>query len=201
MDFDQQYFAERESIWQRQFCVVEQYSYFSQQRHFGDGILQHTIFILELDVRTPLCGGDNFLFLGQKKNKTEIGMWMVVDEFLFLIMKSLKSRRLNLLSNHEIYFQKFSSSRNWTLLQISRNCLQKFSFSSRTRKQISSRHFSFIFSKFEIPYFSFSSRFHFLEMPVLRLDRPHKCKYLPHLFIWSTFLYLKCLCGLLNDML
>ena len=59
LDFDQQYFAERESIWQRQFCVVEQYSYFSQQRHFGDGILQHTIFILELDVRTPLCGGDN----------------------------------------------------------------------------------------------------------------------------------------------
>ena len=113
LDFDQQYFAERESIWQRQFCVVEQYSYFSQQRHFGDGILRHTIFILELDIRNPLCGRDNFLFLGQKKNKTEIGMWMVVGEFLFLVTKSLKSRRLDLLSNHEICLQNFSfSSRN-----------------------------------------------------------------------------------------
>ena len=50
------------------------HSNFSQQKHFGDSTLQHTIFILELDVRTPLCGGDNFSFLGQKKNKTEIGM-------------------------------------------------------------------------------------------------------------------------------
>ena len=74
LDFDQQRFAERESILKRQFCVVEQYSNFSQQKDFGDSILQHTIFILESDVRTPLCGGDNFSFLGQKKNKTEIGM-------------------------------------------------------------------------------------------------------------------------------
>ena len=69
----------------------------------------------------PLCGGDKFSFLGQKKNKTEIGMWMVVGEFLFLVTKSLKSRRLDLLSNHEICFQNFSfSSRNWRKLQISR---------------------------------------------------------------------------------
>ena len=74
LDFDRQCFAERESILKRQFCVVEQYSNFSQQKHFGDSILQHTIFILELDVSTSLCGGDNFSFLGQKKNKTEIGM-------------------------------------------------------------------------------------------------------------------------------
>ena len=105
-------FAERESILKRKFCVVEQYSNFSQQMDFGDSILKHTIFILELDIRTPLCGGDNCSFLGQKKNKTKIGMWMVVGEFLYLVTKSLKSRRLNLLSNHE-------------------NCLQNFSFSSR----------------------------------------------------------------------
>ena len=75
IDFDHQCFAERKGILKRQFCVVEQYSNFSQQRHFGDSILQHTIIILELDVRTPLYGGDNFSFLGQKKNKkTEIGM-------------------------------------------------------------------------------------------------------------------------------
>ena len=75
-------FAERESILKRQFCVVEQYSNFSQQMDFGDSILKHTIFILELDIRTPLCGGDIFSFLGQKKNKTEIGMWMVIGKFL-----------------------------------------------------------------------------------------------------------------------
>ena len=40
--FYQQYFAERESIWQRQLCVVEQYSYFSQQRHFGDMVFSYT---------------------------------------------------------------------------------------------------------------------------------------------------------------
>ena len=51
------------------------------------GNIQHTIFILELDIRTPLCGGDNISFLGQKKNK----MGMVVGEFLFLVTKSLKS--------------------------------------------------------------------------------------------------------------
>ena len=46
---------------------------------------------------------------------------MVVGEFLFLVTKSLKSRRLDLLSNHEICFQNFSfSSRNWRKLQISR---------------------------------------------------------------------------------
>ena len=32
LDFDQQYFADRESILKRQFCVVEQYSNFSQQK-------------------------------------------------------------------------------------------------------------------------------------------------------------------------
>ena len=113
VDFDHQCFAERESILKRQFCVVEQYSNFSQQKHLSDSILQNTIFILELDVRTPLCGGDTFSFLGQKKNKTEIGMWMVVGEFLFLVTKNLKSRRLDLLSNHEICLQNFSfSSRN-----------------------------------------------------------------------------------------
>ena len=48
-------------------------------------------------------------------------MWMVVGEFLFLVTKNLKSRRLDLLSNHEICFQNFSfSSRNWRKLQISR---------------------------------------------------------------------------------
>ena len=52
----------------RQLCVVEQYSNFSQQKHLSDSILQNTIFILELEVRTPLCGGDTFSFLGQKKN-------------------------------------------------------------------------------------------------------------------------------------
>ena len=47
---------------------------------------------------------------------------MVVGEFLFLVTKSLKSRRLDLLSNHEICFQNFSfSSRNWRKLQISRS--------------------------------------------------------------------------------
>ena len=66
LDFDQQCFAERESILKRQLCVVEQYSNFSQQKH-SDSILQNTIIILELDVRT-------FSFLGQKKNKTKIGM-------------------------------------------------------------------------------------------------------------------------------
>ena len=39
VDFDHQCFAERESILKRQFCVVEQYSNFSQQRHFGESIL------------------------------------------------------------------------------------------------------------------------------------------------------------------
>ena len=34
LDFDQQCFAERESILKRQFCVVEQYSDFSLQKHF-----------------------------------------------------------------------------------------------------------------------------------------------------------------------
>ena len=48
-------------------------------------------------------------------------MWMVVGEFLFLVTKNLKSRRLDLLSHHEIWFQNFSfSSRNWRKLQISR---------------------------------------------------------------------------------
>ena len=62
---------------------------------------------------------------------------MVVGEFLFLFKKSFKSRRLDLLSNHEICFQNFSfSSRNWRKLQISRFCLQKISFSSRTRKNL-----------------------------------------------------------------
>ena len=89
LDFDQQCFAERESILKRQLCVVEQYSNFSQQKHLSDSILQNTIFILELDVRTPLCGGDTFSFLGQKKNKTKIGMLMGVGEFLFLFLKKL----------------------------------------------------------------------------------------------------------------
>ena len=63
---------------------------------------------------------------------------MVVGELLFLVTKSLKSRRLDLLSHHEILFQNFSfSSRNQRKLQISRYFLQKFQFSSRTRKQIS----------------------------------------------------------------
>ena len=82
MDFDPQCFAERESISKRQFYVVEQYCH-----SVNKGNLQHTIFIMELDIRTPLCGGDNISFLGQKKNK--IGM--VVGEFLFLVTKSLKS--------------------------------------------------------------------------------------------------------------
>ena len=44
LDFDQQRFAERESILKGQFCAVLQYSNFSQQKHYGDSILQHTIF-------------------------------------------------------------------------------------------------------------------------------------------------------------
>ena len=76
------------------------------------GNIQHTIFILELDIRTPLCGGDNISFLGQKKNK--IGM--VVGEFLFLVTKSLKSWRHSLLSSRENYLQNFSFSfRNWKI--------------------------------------------------------------------------------------
>ena len=46
---------------------------------------------------------------------------MVVSGFLFLVTKSLKSRRLDLLSNHDICFPNFSfSSRNWRKSQISR---------------------------------------------------------------------------------
>ena len=73
---------------------------------------------------------------------------MVVGEFLFLVTKNLKSRRLDLLSNHEICFQNFSfSSRNWRKLQISRLFfLQKWSLSSRTRKQI----LTFLFSLLKI---------------------------------------------------
>ena len=95
-------------------------------------------------------------------------------EFLYLVTKSLKSRRLNLLSNYEICLQNFSfSSRNrrnnfWispSLLHTREIIadfsffLQKFLFSSRTRKQI-----SFLFLELEmwIPYFSLSSRFDFL---------------------------------------
>ena len=40
VDFYQQCFAEMESILKRQFCV-EQYSNFSQQKDFGDSILQN----------------------------------------------------------------------------------------------------------------------------------------------------------------
>ena len=70
---------------------------------------------------------------------------MVVGEFLFLVTKSLKSRRLDLLSNHEICFQNFSfSSRNWRKLQISRFFLQKYSFSSRTMPWISAVSIIFI---------------------------------------------------------
>ena len=72
-------------------------------------------------------------------------MRMVVGEFFFLVTKSLKSGRLDLPSNHEICFQNFSS-RNWRKLQISRFFLQNFSFSSGTRKQIS----TFLFSLLEI---------------------------------------------------
>ena len=55
-------------------------------------------FFLECYVRTPLCARENFSFLGQNKNKKEIGMWMVVGEFLFLkvscheMFEILKSR-------------------------------------------------------------------------------------------------------------
>ena len=70
---------------------------------------------------------------------------MVVGEFLFLVTKNLKSRRLDLLSNHEICFQNFSfSSRNWRKLQISRFFLQKYSFSSRTMPWISAASIIFI---------------------------------------------------------
>ena len=83
--------------------------------------------ILFSRIKIFLSVADNFSFLGQKKNKTEIGMWMVVGEFLFLVTKSLKSRCLDLLLNHEIWFQNFSfSSRNWRKLQISRFLLHKF---------------------------------------------------------------------------
>ena len=137
------------------------------------GNIQHTIFILELDIRTPLCGGDNISFLGQKKNK----MGMVVCEFLFLVTKSLKSRRLNLsrimrfvckislslLETRENIFGFLFSSRNW------RKCLKFLHFFGKNSRSLlepenRSRHFSFLFSKLEmwIPYFSFSSRFDFL---------------------------------------
>ena len=43
-----------------------------------------------------------------------LGMGMMVGELLFLVTKSLKSWRLDLLSNNEICLQNFSfSSRNW----------------------------------------------------------------------------------------
>ena len=100
-------------------------------------------------------------------------MWMVVGEFLFLVTKSLKSRRLDLLSHHEIWFQNISfSSRNWRKLQISWFVLPKFSFSSWTRKQIS----TFLFSLLEfgdmncIFLFLFSiSLFGFSSMPAFWL--------------------------------
>ena len=40
VDFDHQCFAERESILKRQFCVVEQYSDFSLQKHFMETTLR-----------------------------------------------------------------------------------------------------------------------------------------------------------------
>ena len=74
---------------------------------------------------------------------------MVVGEFLILVTKSLKSRRLDLTSNHLLRFVfKISLS----LLEIGENYRfldffgQKFSFSSQTRKQIS----IFLFSLLEI---------------------------------------------------
>ena len=41
-----------------QFYIL--YSNFSQQKHVSDSILQNTIFILELDVRTPLSRHEKF---------------------------------------------------------------------------------------------------------------------------------------------
>ena len=87
---------------------------------------------------------------------------MVVGEFLYLATKSLKSRRLDLLSNHEICFQNFSfSSRNWRKLQISRFFLAKILVLFSNQKTYLN------ISKFEIwiPYFPFSSWFHFLASP------------------------------------
>ena len=70
---------------------------------------------------------------------------MVVGEFLFLVTKSFKYQRLDLLLNHEICFQNFTfSSRNWRKLQISRFFLQKYSFSSRTMPWISAASIIFI---------------------------------------------------------
>ena len=72
---------------------------------------------------------------------------MVVGEFLILVTKSLKSRRLDLISNHLLRFVfKISLS----LLEIGENYrfldffVQNFSFSSRTRKQISTFLFSLL---------------------------------------------------------
>merc|ERR1711936_1179118 len=84
--------------------------------------------------------------------------------FLFLVTKSLKSRRLDLFSNHEICLQNFSfSSRNWRKFLKFRHFFGKNS-RSLLEPENRSRHFSFLFSKLEmwIPYFSFSSRFDFL---------------------------------------
>ena len=76
--------------------------------------------------------------------------------------KSLKSRRLDLFSNHEICFQNFSfSSRNWRKLQIS------WFFFAKNLVPFSNQKTYLNISKFEIwiPYFPFSSWFHFLASP------------------------------------
>ena len=63
LDFDQQRFAERESILKGQFCAVLQYSNFSQQKHYGDSILQHTIFFSGmLRQNSSLCQRKFFVF-------------------------------------------------------------------------------------------------------------------------------------------
>ena len=100
----------------------------------------------------------DFAFLGQKK-KTEMGM---VD-FSF---SSQKVWNLNVSISSRI--MRFVFKISLSLLEIGENCrfLDFFCKNSRSllEPENRSRHFSFLFSKFEIwiPYFSFSSRFHFL---------------------------------------
>ena len=97
-----------------------------------------------------------FAFLGQKK-KTEMGMvdfsflsqkvWNLDVSISSRIMRFVCKISLSLLETRENIFGFLFSSRNWRKnLKFLYFFLQKFSFSSRTRKQIS----TFLFSLLEI---------------------------------------------------
>ena len=113
----------------------------------------------------------DFAFLGQKK-KTEMGMvdfsfssqkvWNLDVSISSRIMRFVCKISLSLLETRENIFGFLFSSRNW------RKCLKFLHFFGKNSRSLlepenRSRHFSFLLSKFEIwiPYFSFSSWFHF----------------------------------------